>query len=142
MSSNENAVAVDDAVDIENRGDDGYFSWAKLEDVKDYITNELRKRGCELPDEWIPGEMAYDTTEFVHKDITYHLCLSCRRKNTFGFIIANKESIEQVVNKSITYDNVGEYKNEINQHLLYFGEPLPINENIFEWAYRKAVEFF
>lgn len=89
----------------------------KLEHVKNFVVTELKNRGIEIPPEWTPGAMMYDTMEFVHEGQKYHMCLSCRRNNSFGFILAGIQKdryAPMIANETIAYDG---YQNEINVYL-------------------------
>ena len=77
-------------------------------EVKTYVKDELEKRGCILPDVWTPGAMAYDIIVFTYKNKSYHMCVSMRQNNCFGFIIVDLENYFPIVNETISYNNYKE----------------------------------
>lgn len=81
--------------------DDSYLSWNDFDQIKKYISILLN-----IKVEWkqIQGTMI-DTNEFLYDSDKYHIFLSCRKNNSFGFGICNKELMETIINETIKYNN-------------------------------------
>jgi hypothetical protein len=85
--------------------DMSFLSWNKFDEIQQYISNLL-----DIKCKWNPIEgTAIDTNEFIYNSDTYHIFISCRKNDSFGFGISNKESMESVINETISYDGYKQY---------------------------------
>ena len=87
-----------------------YLSWNIIEEIKEFINSEFKKRNLEIL--WEPGEMAYDIADFNTEKFGYHMFVSSRQNNTFGFgVFMWPNNYKTLINESIPYDS--EYKDKI-----------------------------
>lgn len=82
-----------------------YPSWRQFEEVQEYITSELIKRKLLLHIWQQDPKLEVDTLGFMNREKTkvYHMFLSRRKEEMFGWGITNTNTGEEYINISIPY---------------------------------------
>lgn len=78
-----------------------YLSREDFRSLKELITQELNASGFSVSlSDWEPGEMAWD---ILSVNSRYHIFLSSRRDNCFGFGITDMTTMIQLINAHVEY---------------------------------------
>jgi hypothetical protein len=96
-----------------------FLSWEKFDEIKQYVTAELIKRGCELPpakQDWRRIKGYWETTCFLHNADNYYLFLARSADETFGLGIIKYPNLKTLINTTIKYDK--NYKDSIRTKAL------------------------
>lgn len=85
---------------------DTLLSWDNFYHIQKYVTKLLN-----ISEEWhhVQG-CAVNTNEFIYDSCNYHIFISYRQDNSFGFGICILESMKTIINETIKYDNYDQYK--------------------------------
>ena len=89
------------------------LSWDSWKKVKTFISGAFAERGYDMsPLEWEPLEgVAGDSVRVTRGGYQYHVFLTCRYRNTFGFGISFVPTMKVIYNDSVPYDS--DYKNTV-----------------------------
>jgi hypothetical protein len=79
------------------------INWEQIHEIQQFITSVLQKRNCVVPLIWEKGGMAWNTVQFIHNDIQYHMFVSKRFENSFGFGISIYSSCKPLFSETIEY---------------------------------------
>ncbi len=95
---------------------DDYLSWEKLDEVKLFLEDELKRHGCILNSWHEVDTLPVDVNDFTYNSVEYHMFVSKRNYQGIGFGIMEKNTALVVVpNTRISYNN--DYKTTIKGHL-------------------------
>ncbi len=98
---------------------DYILSWEKFDEIKTFLIEELTKHGAEFITEWDQPNLPLESVELKYNNVQFHLFLSCRKEDKFGFGISRVPDMHNIVNESIPYDT--HYKDKVLSYIKQMG---------------------